>query len=340
MLVLDVISRHSALQVPGLEQDRLFALNAFFGVALPFGTLTYDSELAAAEAATDMSLLSKTDPIKQPAWKPALSSGQKPALSFTIREIVRYSNRRQPAAMEVYGSVLCDAVVDGVPDISLSVQETACLSSLSCHPCVQSFDVRPNSVSVYFSPASGRFPLCRYSLKENETTSYVRQCLNMKFRIVPSSTDTVELEFSARFTAPPRFAQAFVESLEATFCFPSNVEVTSLRSSDCKIGKLSVNNGCLSWTAGPRTSIKKADFSLSASVLVKRTAVSTPTDQIDWYSSEVVEAESHARVSFRISECLCSNASLSSLSVYPPTNLEPKMLNEICSAEYYVYMEK
>ncbi|XP_076464112.1 AP-5 complex subunit mu-1-like [Babylonia areolata] len=174
-----------ALRVTSQEfATRLTELPAFLNEAAPFGCVRdtcADSVLA--KLTNRPVTVHKTD--KQAAWKPTLHRG-KCSIHLGITEYIRASQCDQEEmgdAMEVFGSVLCRAELEGVSaDIILNISHapeslSIPLDQLTVHPCVLSADWMPlpdNKAShgapaprrIRFSPPTENFTLCHYSARQ------------------------------------------------------------------------------------------------------------------------------------------------------------------------------
>ncbi|KAI3979676.1 hypothetical protein MKX01_013771 [Papaver californicum] len=144
------------------------ALCTFISSALPFGTpldLNY-SNISAVRVNGFSSTDTPPTDMKQPAWKPYLYRGKQRIL-FTIHETVyaaMYDRDDIPDSISVSGQVNCRAELEGLPDVSLSLNglSTSHLEVLSFHPCAQISEHGVDKQAMMFSPPVGNFVLIRY----------------------------------------------------------------------------------------------------------------------------------------------------------------------------------
>ena len=111
--------------------------------------------------------------------------GGRPRLSFTFREIVRsvqYGSEEHSDDWEVYGMVLCEAELEGIPDVTLPVVWDRQVDYVTVHPCCRPADAFVPD-KLCFSPPLGPFTLCRYRLKKKAARMPIRGYFQMKVRI-------------------------------------------------------------------------------------------------------------------------------------------------------------
>lgn len=172
-----------ALRVPSQEfASRLAEMPALLNEAAPFGCVRDTcADTLLAKLTNRPVMLHKTE--KQAAWKPQLYRG-KSSIQVSITEYIRAAQCDQEEmgdVMEVYGSILCRAELEGVSaDIILNVSHAPDspnipLDQLTIHPCVLSADSMPLSETakvvagtpvprrIRFSPPTELFTLCHYS---------------------------------------------------------------------------------------------------------------------------------------------------------------------------------
>ncbi|KAK4795521.1 hypothetical protein SAY86_027847 [Trapa natans] len=148
-----------------LDKD---ALRTFISSSMPFGTpldLSYTNIFSTKVNGFSSSDLPPTD-IKQPAWKPYLYKGKQRIL-FTVHEMVNaamYDRDEIPDNIFISGQINCRAELEGLPDVSLPLNELAMshIESLSFHPSVQVPEHGVEKHSMMFSPPLGNFVLMRY----------------------------------------------------------------------------------------------------------------------------------------------------------------------------------
>ena len=170
-------------------------LHQFLSVSVPLGTIL-DTSVNQYNSLLPM-LTEQASPYllpDLPAWKPVLFRGS-PRLSLTVSEqvqLTQWDPSRSSVHWNTYGSILCRAELEGVPDISLNLvipQGGFNLRTIHMHPCVHLFDAQsstpepestaldrpagplllaPTSTStkLRFSPPLGTFSLCKYACSE------------------------------------------------------------------------------------------------------------------------------------------------------------------------------
>lgn len=75
---------------------------------------------------------------------------------------------------EIYGEVQVNALLSGLPDLTLSFANPSILDDVRFHPCIR---FRPWEASqiLSFVPPDGQFKLMSYRYVKEETDAYVPQ---------------------------------------------------------------------------------------------------------------------------------------------------------------------
>ncbi|KAK7104221.1 AP-5 complex subunit mu-1-like [Littorina saxatilis] len=337
-----------ALRVPSQEfATRLTEMPAFLNEAAPFGCVRDTcADTVLAKLTNRPVTLHKTD--KQAAWKPLLHRG-KSSIYLGITEFIRASQCNQEEmrdAMEVYGSVLCRAELEGVsPDIILNVSHapdspSIALDQLTTHPCVLSADSMPlpdNKASagvpaprrIRFSPPSENFTLCHYSASHLQELpifgSYTMKPEDGKLQVsvllklsdqIRNTFDYCELQIPL-LNGPP------VQSVDSS---PSQGGVT-----------VSPDRRIVVWNIGQKFPNKTLEVSLTATVYMgdksKSIAASSPEDQF------CVGLNSYCQLYFMVPEFTHTGCHVDprSVQVSPATKFKLTTGREYKSNDYKIW---
>eukprot|EP00762_Andalucia_godoyi_P001078 ANDGO_02082.mRNA.1 AP-5 complex subunit mu len=317
-LAMDVLGRHPLFASSPMVELVLQQFVVFVTTAMPFGDLIYDNEQLAYVLHDTVQLLPKGDSLKQPAWRPIAFKGNKPSICFGIQEVLRISKRLSRFSATCHSCVRCDTVLDGMPDISLSLQDSSVMEDISTHPCVQSVDLRGQAVSLYFCPVLWRFNLCQYRVKQSLVDEFLN-LMTCDFRCSIRGSNKIGLDCVVRVSPPARIPSACtVEYMEVRFPFAASNKFSVVHS-ETKSGKVTLEPG-LSWSVLSRTQLKRGEYSLSC---VLSCVLSDMSDV------EHIVADSFADVRMKITEFSVSQVKIGAFSIYPEFEVDPKSTCEL-----------
>lgn len=316
-ILAQTIMQHTLFTASSFTDAHLQDFILFVTTAMPFGDLIYDSVLLAHSLRDMVQLLPKGDTFKQPAWRPVALSGTKPAVFFYVCDSLQITRTRTSHSIIGHSSVECDSLLDGVPDISLSIPDSTMMQDISVSPCVQSLDPQGQGVYMFFCPFHWRFPLCLFRIRQ-ELVDDFSGAVTCAYRCVPMQDGFVLLELQLRLSPPAGFATGCtIESADISFSFP-DMESLSIQRSECRQGKL-VCDGNLRWTGLTKAPFRKVDIAFSAVM-----SISTKSERL-----AVVLADSFASLRMKIVDASISQVKLGAFSVYPDAQTEPKLSPEL-----------
>ena len=101
------------------------------------------------------------------SWRPVAPARAKKRLELKLRETVcahLYSRSDKPDVVTCSGSIICNADVDGSPDITLTIKNARALTHVRAHACAQRPEISNGDFTLSFSPPMDRFVLARYTV--------------------------------------------------------------------------------------------------------------------------------------------------------------------------------
>ena len=336
-------------------------LHQFLSVSVPLGTILdtnvsqYNSLVPILTEQTPPCLLPDT-----PSWKPVLFKGN-PKLSLTVLEqvqLTQWDPRRSSVSWNTYGSVLCKADLEGVPDVSLNLvipQGGLNLRTLHMHPCVHLFDVQsstpepeaetanrpagplllaPTSTStkLRFSPPLGLFSLCKYACSERNLSVHPEF---VPIKAIYEMVGSRKVELLVHLKLSERVKNSF-EVLEVSIPLFNRgpIQTADIHPSSMQVS-ISPDQRKLIWNVDKKFP-KSLEQTLRATVTFLEDSNPPSVQGEDPFC---VGQTAYILISFRIFEFTLSGLSIEPRSIlsFPQSKYKLAISREFSSAEYKVW---